>query len=125
MIYSISYKTFIDSKPLRIRCFKIDGIIGIYDETRSLTLFGSWKYETIYNRIRYLINQKRDSTYIFSHYFTKIKVDSYNSLSLEKKLTLHNVILQLNQLFINKDNNNIFRKMLSSINQKIITKFCS
>ena len=35
----VSYKTFIGSKPLRIRFDKIDGFIRIYDGTRYLTLF--------------------------------------------------------------------------------------
>ena len=82
LIYDISYKTLIDPKPLRIRFFKIDGIIRIYDRTRYLKLFGSEKYEAIYNKIRYLISQKSGITYIFSHYFSKIKVDSNDSLPI-------------------------------------------
>ena len=86
LIYDISYKTLIYPKPLRIRFFKIDGIIRIYDGARYLTLFDSEKYEGIYNRIRYLISQKIGITYIFSHYFAKIEVDSYDSLPIEKKI---------------------------------------
>ena len=84
MIYNISYKTLIDPKPLHIRFDKIDGFIWIYDGTTQLTLFGSEKYDTIYNRIRYVISLKSGITYIFCHYFTKIKVDSFNSLPIEK-----------------------------------------
>ena len=73
LIYDISYKTLIDSKPLRIRFFKIDGIIRIYDGTKYLTLFCSEKYDAIYNRIRYLVSQKSGITYIFSYYFAKTK----------------------------------------------------
>ena len=62
-----------------------DGFIRIYDGTRYLTLFGSEKY-AIYNRIRYLISLKSGITYISSHYFAKIKVDSYDSLPIEKKI---------------------------------------
>ena len=36
LIYDILYKTLIDSKPLRIRFFKVHGIMRIYDRT---TLF--------------------------------------------------------------------------------------
>ena len=61
----------IDSKPLSIRFLKTDGIIRIYDGTRYLTLFESKEYQAIYDRIRYLI--KSGITYIFSHYFEKIK----------------------------------------------------
>ena len=43
LVYNISYKSLIDSKPLRIRFNKIDGFIRVYDGTRSLVLFGSEK----------------------------------------------------------------------------------
>ena len=56
LVCNISYKTLIDSKRLRIRFDKIDGFIRIYDRTRYLTLFGSEKYDAIYNRIGYLIS---------------------------------------------------------------------
>ena len=82
-----------DPKSVRIRFNKIDGIIRVYDGSRYLTLFGSEKYDTIYNRIRYLMSLRGGITYIFSHYFTKIKIDSYDSLPIEKRLTLHNVII--------------------------------
>ena len=59
---------------------------------------------TIYNRIRYLISLKRSMTYIFSHYFAKIKVDSYDSWPTEKALTLHNVIILIKSV-LNKDKN--------------------
>ena len=63
----------------------------IYGATRYLTLFDPEKYEAIYNGLRYPISQKSCITYIFSHYFAKIKVDSYDSSSIEKWLTLHKV----------------------------------
>ena len=107
MIYDISYKTLTDPKPLRIRFFKIDGIIRIYDGTRYLTLLGSEKYETIYNRIRYIISQKSGITYIFSHYFAKMKDDSYDSLPIEKRLILHNVIIHIKSV-INKDKSHYY-----------------
>ena len=83
----------IGSKPLRIRFDKIDGIIKIYDGTRYLTLFGTKKHDAVYDKTRYLLSKKSGITYIFSHYFAKIKVDSYDSLPIEKMLTLHNVII--------------------------------
>ena len=55
MIYDISYKTLIGLNPLRIRFDKIYGFIRIYDGTRYLKLFGSEKYDAIYNRISYLM----------------------------------------------------------------------
>ena len=53
LIYNVSYKTLIGSKPLWIRFDKIDGIIRIYDRTRYLTRFDTKKYDAIYDRIRY------------------------------------------------------------------------
>ena len=49
----ISYKSLIDSKPLRIRLDEIDEFIRIYDETKNLFLFGNEKYDSIYHRIKY------------------------------------------------------------------------
>ena len=61
---------------MRIRFDKIDAFIIVYDGTRYLVLLGPEKYVAIYNRIKYLISLKSSITYIFSHYFAKLKVDS-------------------------------------------------
>ena len=58
-------------------------------------MFGSEKYEAIYNRIRYLVSLKGGITYIFSQYFGKMKVDSYDSIPIGKRLTLNNVIIHI------------------------------
>ena len=79
LVYNISYKSLIDSMPLRIRFDKIDGFIRVFDGPRYLALFGSEKHDSICNSIRY-IGQKRGITYIISHNLAKIKVDSYDSL---------------------------------------------
>ena len=71
VIYDISYKTLIESKPLRIRLKKIDGFIRTHDGTRYLTLFGSEKNDVFKNKIRYLTTLKSGITYIFSSYFAK------------------------------------------------------
>ena len=42
--------------------------------------------------------------HVFSHYFVKIKVDSYYSLPTEKKLTFHNVIIYTKSV-LDKDGN--------------------
>ena len=54
--YDISYKTLIGAKPLRIEFDKVDESIRVYDGTRYEILFGAEKYDSIYNRIRYLIS---------------------------------------------------------------------
>ena len=64
---------------MRIRFDNIDGFIRVYDGTGYLILFRSEKYDFTYNRIRYLIGVKIDITYIISHIYAKIKVDSYDS----------------------------------------------
>ena len=81
---------------------EIDGFIRVYDGTRYLVLFGSRKYDAIYNRIRYLTGVKCGITYVFSHNYAKINVDSYDSLSLGKTLPFHNAIIQIKS-FLNKD----------------------
>ena len=45
--------------------------------------------------------------YIFSHYYAKTKVDSYDSLPLEKTLALNNVIIFIKSVF-NKDKNHSY-----------------
>ena len=97
LIYDISYKTLIGAKPLHIMFDKVEGFIKVYDGARYLILFGPEKYDVIYNRIRYLISQKITYgitymlygivcgiTYVFSQNYAKIKIESYDSLPLEK-----------------------------------------
>ena len=83
------YKSLIDSKPLRIRFNKIDGLLRVYDGTRYLVLFRCEKYDSICNRIRYLISVKSDITYVISHNYAKIKVDLYSTLTLEKTINFY------------------------------------
>ena len=106
LVYKFSYKTLIDAKPLCITFNRIDGYITVYDGTKHIVLFGSEKYYFIYSRIRFLIEVKSGITYVISHDFAKIKVDSFYSLPLEKTITFHNVIM-LKSGF-NKDKNNFY-----------------
>ena len=70
---------------MRIRFNKIDGFIKIYDGTRYMVLFGPERYDEIYDWFKYIIREKRGVAYTISHNFTKTKVDSYDSLLLEKQ----------------------------------------
>ena len=88
----------------------INGLIRIYDGTRYLTLFGSENYDAIYNRVRYLINPKSSVTYIFSHYFVKIKFVSHDSLPIDKTLDLHNVVILVKSV-LNKDKKHYYYKI--------------
>ena len=74
---------------------------------KYLILFGSEKYGDIYDRIRYIISVKKDVTYIVSHNYATIKVDSYDFLPLEKTMTLRNVIILIKSVW-NKDKNNYY-----------------
>ena len=94
-----------------IRFHKIDGIIRIYDKTRYLILFGTKKYDAVYSKTRYLISITSGITYIISHYFAKIKVDSCDSLPIEKTLTLHNVVIHIKSV-LNKDKNRYYYKIV-------------
>ena len=93
-----------------VRFDKIDGTIIIYHGSRFLTLFGTKKYDVIYDRIRYLISLKSSIAYIFSHYFPKIKVDSFDSLPIEKTLTLYNVVTLIKSV-LNKVKNPYWNKI--------------
>ena len=50
------------------------------------------------------LSQKSGITFIFSPYFVKIEVDSYDPLPIEKRLTLHIVIIHIKSV-LNKDKN--------------------
>ena len=76
MIYDISFKNLILSKPLRIRFNQIYGFIGVYDETRYLSLFGPENNDAIYNRIRYLLSLKTGIKHVFSQCYARIEDNS-------------------------------------------------
>ena len=94
MIFDISYKTFIGAKTIGFD--KVDGVIKIYDGNRYLELFGPRVYNAIYDRINYLINKKGKAKYIINQNFARIRIDSYNSLSIEKQYLFHNVMILIN-----------------------------
>ena len=73
-----------------------------------MILFSLAKYEAIYNRIK---NHKSGITFNFYQYYSKIKVDSYDSLRLEKLLTLHNVIIHIKSV-LNKDQDHYYYSIL-------------
>ena len=79
--------------------YYFDNIIGVYDGTAYLVLFGPKTYEAIYDGIRYLISQKSGITYSADHNFTRIRIESYNFLPIEKTLTFHNAIIFINSVF--------------------------
>ena len=92
----------IGSKSLRIRFDKIHKSLKVYDRYKYLTLFGSEKYDAIYDRNRYITRVKSGITYVFPLNYAKIKVDSYDSLPLEETLILHKIIIHMKSV-LNKD----------------------
>ena len=57
------------------------------------------------DKIKYLISKKSGITDSINHNFGKIRIDSYNSLPIEKILTFHNVIILIKSV-VNKNKNN-------------------
>ena len=106
LIYDISNKTSTGAKPLRIRYNKIDEFIKILNGIRHLASFDCGWFDKICDRIKYLISEKNGITVSIYHNFPKIRIDSYNSLPIEKILTFHNVILI--KSVVNKYKNNYY-----------------
>ena len=57
----------------------------------------SYCYKTCY-KIKYLICEKSGTTDSINHNFARIRIDSYDSLPIEKILTFHNVIKLTNSV---------------------------
>ena len=55
----------------------MDGFVRVHYETRYLVLFGSERYDSIYNRIIYLISVKSGIAYTVSHNYAKINAILY------------------------------------------------
>ena len=109
LVYNISYKTLIGAKPISIRFDKVNRFIRIFDGNRLLASFEAEKYDLNYNWIGCFIGLKRSITYVISHNYAKIKVDSCESLPVEKTVTFCNVIV-LNKSVVNKVKNNYYDK---------------
>ena len=61
----------------------------------------------MYHRIRYLVGVNSGITNVASCNSAKIKVDSYDFLTLEKAMTFYNVIILIKLVF-NKDKSNYY-----------------
>ena len=58
----------------------------------------------ICDRIKYLITEKIGITDSANHNFTRIRIDSYNSLPIEKILTFHYVTLLIKSVVSKNEN---------------------
>ena len=91
-----------------IRFGRIDGFIRVCGgEFRNLVLFDYEPFDEIYDRIKYRISGKSDITSSTNHNFGEIRIDSYNSSTIEKTLTFHDVIILIKS-FANKNENNYY-----------------
>ena len=113
-IYDISYKTLIITKPLRI-IFDKDGFIRDYDGTEYLVLFDFEIYDDIHDRIIYLIGLKGSITYVFSHHYAKINIDSGDDWSLEKTLNLHNIMMLIKSVVNQNQNHSHYNILLKNV----------
>ena len=88
---------------MRIRFNKIDGFVRVRGgKFRHLVLFDYGLFDKICDKIQYLMSEKSGVTDRINHSFTKIRIDSYNSLPIEKILTLHNIIILIKSV-VNKN----------------------
>ena len=93
LTYDISYKTFMNVKALRIMFDEKDGLIKVDDGIRCLVLYVYKRYNATDDRIKYLISEKSGITDSINYNFARIRIDSYNSLPIEKIFSFHNVII--------------------------------
>ena len=94
------------AKPLRIRFDKIDGFIKIHNKIRCLVLFDYSYCDKICDKIKYLISEKSGITDSISHNSGKIRIDSNDSLPIEKILTFYVIILI--KSVVNKNKNEYY-----------------
>ena len=64
-------------------------------------------FDKICDKIKYLISEKSGITDSINHNFGKIRIDSYNSLPIEKVFTFHNVIIIIKSV-VNKNKNEYY-----------------
>ena len=84
---------------------KIDGfLISLDGKMKHLVLFDYGLLDKICEKINYLISESGITNSI-NHNFGKIRIDSYNSLPIEKILIFHNVIMLIKAV-VNKNKKN-------------------
>ena len=83
---------------MHIRDNEIHAFIKIQDRIKYLVLFDYCWFNKICDRIQYLMSEENGITDSINHNFSKIRIDSYNTLPIEKILTFHNVTKLINSL---------------------------
>ena len=88
-----------------------------------MDLISPESYYAIYDKIRYLISEKSIITYSISHNFAGIRIDSYNSLPIEKLLTFHNVIILIKSVVNMSKSNYYYNTLLEKIPMNYLQKY--
>ena len=86
-------------ETVRIKFNKIEGFIKIHDKIRYLVLFNYSYCNKMCHEIRYLLIEKGGITDSINQNFARIRIDSNDSLFIEKILTFHNVIIPIKSVF--------------------------
>ena len=84
-------------------------------EFRHLLLFDYGLFDKICNKFKYLVSEKGGITDSINHNFGKIRIDSYNSLPIEKILTFHNVLILIKSVFNKNKIEYYYTESLSTI----------
>ena len=78
---------------MRIRFDEIDVFIKIHDKINYLVIFDySYCDKICDKKIKYFTSEKSGIKDSINYNFARIRIDSYDSLPIEKILTFHNVI---------------------------------
>ena len=95
---------------MRIGYDEIHGFIKNQDRSRYLIIFGYGWFEKICDKIKYLVSEKSGIADSINHNFSRIRIDSYNSLLIDKILTFHNAIILIKSV-VNKNKNEYYFKI--------------
>ena len=109
---------------MHIRFDKVDGFIRVRGgEFKHLILFDYGLFDKICDTIKYLISENGGITDSINYNFGKIRIDSYNSLSIEKILTFHNVITLIKSI-VNMNKNEYYYDIFAKYICKIYNAKC-
>ena len=107
-VYENSYKNSTGPKPLSIRFNKIDEFSRVHSgEFRHLIFFDYVLLDKICDKVKYLICEKIGITDSINQNFGEIRIDSFNSLLIEKTLTFHHVLIHIKSV-VNKNKNEYY-----------------
>ena len=89
---------------------KVDEFFRNYNGTKYLIYFGSEKYMSIFNRIKYLIILTGDISIVVFYNFAKIKIETDDDLSSERIMNVYNVVILVKTVFSKNCNHYKFAK---------------